>query len=106
MTEKDVHTEHCCIVHGCKYGEDDTCPVTTGQKPQSYPCEDCDTSIMTEFKWGDLKECMSAVNSQCEWEILAASSIYEDQTTERPCGSRVILRCKHCGDVKQKKMMS
>jgi len=41
-----------------------------------------------------------------EWEILAASSIYEDQTTERPCGSRVILRCKHCGDVKQKKMMS
>lgn len=38
--ELDVHTEHCCVVHGCKYGDDD-CPVTTGRKPQSFPCEDC-----------------------------------------------------------------
>jgi hypothetical protein len=38
--EKDVHTEHCCLRHGCKYGDDD-CTVATGQKPQSYPCEEC-----------------------------------------------------------------
>lgn len=40
--QKDVHTEHCCIVHGCKYGEDDYyCTVATGKKPQTSPCERC-----------------------------------------------------------------
>lgn len=38
---KDVHTEHCCIVHGCKYGDDD-CTVTSKRHPQSSPCEYCD----------------------------------------------------------------
>lgn len=37
-SEKDVHTDHCCIVHGCKYG-DDACTVTTGRKKQSASCE-------------------------------------------------------------------
>ena len=40
-SEKDVHTEHCCVVHGCKYGENDTCPVTTETKKQSGACEYC-----------------------------------------------------------------
>lgn len=39
---KDVHTEHCCIVHGCKYGEEDTCTVVTKEHPQSYRCERCE----------------------------------------------------------------
>lgn len=38
---KDVHTEHCCLKHGCKYGDED-CTVTTGLAPQSYDCEQCD----------------------------------------------------------------
>ena len=38
--EKNVHTEHCCILHGCKYG-DDTCPVWLGYQRQSYRCEAC-----------------------------------------------------------------
>jgi hypothetical protein len=38
----DVHTEHCCIEHGCKYG-DEGCPVENLQKIQSFPCESCDT---------------------------------------------------------------
>lgn len=38
---KDVHTEHCCIIHGCKYGEDDFCTVVTKRAPQSFPCETC-----------------------------------------------------------------
>jgi len=38
--ERDVHTEHCCLVHGCKYGDED-CPVVTKNKTQSYPCEEC-----------------------------------------------------------------
>lgn len=37
---RDVHTQHCCKFHGCKYGEED-CPVTTGQKSQQFPCEFC-----------------------------------------------------------------
>tara|TARA_S200002703_G_scaffold135256_1_gene124037 strand:+ start:444 stop:983 length:540 start_codon:yes stop_codon:yes gene_type:complete len=37
---KDVHTEHCCYRHGCKYGKDD-CSVETGEKEQSFPCEQC-----------------------------------------------------------------
>ena len=37
---KDVHTEHCCMLHGCKYGNED-CPVALRTKRQSYPCERC-----------------------------------------------------------------
>jgi len=33
---KDVHTEHCCAIHGCKYGEEDVCTVWLGYAPQSY----------------------------------------------------------------------
>lgn len=39
--EKNVHTEHCCIFHGCKYNKED-CPVMTRKQAQSYPCEDCE----------------------------------------------------------------
>ena len=35
-----VHQAHCCIKHGCKYGEKD-CPVVLGLTIQQYPCEDC-----------------------------------------------------------------
>lgn len=38
--ERCVHTEHCCVIHGCKYGDDD-CPVQTRQKRQSCLCESC-----------------------------------------------------------------
>lgn len=38
---KDVHTEHCCKEHGCKYDDED-CPVVQGKKEQSFPCESCD----------------------------------------------------------------
>ena len=38
---KDVHTEHCCIVHGCKYGNGDDCTVMQKSHPQSSRCEYC-----------------------------------------------------------------
>jgi hypothetical protein len=42
QTHKCVHTEHCCIAHGCKYGyHDEGCPVYLGYQAQSYPCEHC-----------------------------------------------------------------
>jgi len=53
-TIKNVHTEHCCIRHGCKYGDSD-CPVVTGALEQSYPCEDCnDNSKVVETKENSL----------------------------------------------------
>lgn len=39
--KKCVHTEHCCVIHGCKYGSIN-CPVEHREKLQSYPCESCD----------------------------------------------------------------
>ena len=41
MSEKNVHTEHCCVQHGCKYGDED-CPVANGRQKQSFSCEDCE----------------------------------------------------------------
>lgn len=35
-----VHETHCCVYHGCKYGDDD-CPVVSGELKQAYPCEEC-----------------------------------------------------------------
>jgi hypothetical protein len=36
-----VHASHCCIEHGCKYGDED-CPVVSGEIKQKYLCEYCD----------------------------------------------------------------
>lgn len=38
--DKDVHTEHCCVLHGCKYGDED-CPVVKKTKYQSFACPTC-----------------------------------------------------------------
>lgn len=46
--QKDVHTEHCCIHHGCKYGEQE-CSVVTGLKKQSYWCESCEYDRPMDF---------------------------------------------------------
>jgi len=53
----DVHTEHCCKWHGCKYGDDKSCTVLTGAK-QSYPCEVC------SWQW---EEYMSVKKYDPEW---------------------------------------
>lgn len=48
---KDVHTEHCCVRHSCKYGEDDFyCTVKTGKKRQSFVCEDCEEESILNLK--------------------------------------------------------
>lgn len=43
--EADVHTEHCCSRHGCKYGEEVSCPVARGDKAQHFPCEQCQEEL-------------------------------------------------------------
>jgi hypothetical protein len=39
--QRDVHTEHCCSKHGCKYGKP-TCTVESGEKPASFRQECCE----------------------------------------------------------------
>jgi hypothetical protein len=39
-----AHVRHCCVDHGCKYGDDD-CPVERGRIEQEYPCERCDGKL-------------------------------------------------------------
>lgn len=43
MTEQEIgtHASHCCVLHGCKYG-DKECPVVNGSAEQLYLCETCD----------------------------------------------------------------
>lgn len=36
-----VHAEHCCVVHGCKYGDERDCPVANGKLAQIQACEQC-----------------------------------------------------------------
>ncbi len=38
--DADIHTDHCCLKHGCKYG-DRKCTVVSGEKKQIGPCEIC-----------------------------------------------------------------
>lgn len=47
----DVHTEHCCYLHGCKYMGEDDCPVAAGEKPQSHACEACDFELYEAGGW-------------------------------------------------------
>lgn len=44
-----VHAAHCCKAHGCKYGEDITCPVANGQVKQKYLCEMCTPTNIDEI---------------------------------------------------------
>jgi hypothetical protein len=70
-SEKCVHTEHCCVTHGCKYG-DPKCPVDTGVKKQSFACEDCVEEL----------EEMNAMNSK--EKLAKALSLLGYQSNERP----------------------
>jgi hypothetical protein len=38
--EYGVHAAHCCVLHGCKYG-DEKCPVVNKKIKQNYTCEMC-----------------------------------------------------------------
>jgi hypothetical protein len=49
---KCVHTEHCCVKHGCKYG-DDNCPVWLGYKRQSFPCELCSEELAPYYGFSE-----------------------------------------------------
>lgn len=74
---KCVHTEHCCKTHGCKYG-DPKCPVSTGDKKQSFACEDCieEAEGCCNIPQKEVEESLSAImgalaaNPSCSQEEL------------------------------------
>lgn len=47
---KNVHTEHCCAIHGCKYNDND-CPVANRVLQQSFPCQDCADDARDGVGW-------------------------------------------------------
>jgi len=44
-----VHQTHCCLLHGCKYGDDD-CPVVSGKVKQDCICFDCEEEGISSIK--------------------------------------------------------
>lgn len=78
--KKDVHTEHCCYEHGCKYGEDNTCTVALGLMKQSFPCEVCEyeeefVETLTHLK---VKKPGYHINDIKKGELGGISKIYEE----------------------------
>lgn len=49
-----VHESHCCVAHGCKYGDPD-CPVVNKQTKQQYLCEECDFEGIKTVEEAELK---------------------------------------------------
>jgi hypothetical protein len=61
---KDVHTRHCCVLHGCKYGEED-CTVTTGLLRQEHLCEECRVDGIQTLE--QMREVNSGVQPICPY---------------------------------------
>jgi hypothetical protein len=60
---KGVHRTHCCVIHGCKYGDED-CPVVNKKVLQEYLCEYCDPwyegDDSRKYTMEDIEEVFSA----------------------------------------------
>ena len=87
--EKDVHTEHCCRWHGCKYGDDADCPVENGTKRQSYACEQCDYEADQIGDYSDGVEAGKAQVSREVQEII--DEAFEKHTPD--IAAELALRC-------------
>ena len=81
-----VHETHCCILHGCKYGDDD-CPVVNGLTKQKYICEQCEDDGIEEV--GDIDEIFEAVKT------LQSHTQYYIPTSDLPALNMAIDALKH-----------
>lgn len=45
--QTDPHTQHCCALHGCRFGNDDKCAVVQGKAKQTSRCGE--SPICSEF---------------------------------------------------------
>ena len=60
-----VHTTHCCMRHGCKYGAVD-CPVEAGTVAQAYTCEQCEEENVLAKEQVEVIVA-NTVHTMCEW---------------------------------------
>lgn len=79
--QRDTHTEHCCVDHGCKYN-DDQCPVISETKRQTGLCQDCNDH---DPEWLDLKSRDSL-------------TLKETDSKDAPLPEPKSWRCLHCGN--------
>ena len=61
-----VHAAHCCPAHGCKYNNDEECPVVNSEVKPTYPdaCEQC----------ADEKETAQNLSERVKDQIVAEST--------------------------------
>jgi len=64
-----VHAYHCCKWHGCKYGDDDTCPVVNGYVKQLYLCEWCYEDIENEELHRQVLKNIEEMKEFCSGEL-------------------------------------
>ena len=69
---RDVHTGHCCLLHGCKYGQDEVCTVTTMKAKQESLCETC--SMEGEFYEEGMLEVQKIIDNL--WETKRSKEKY------------------------------
>lgn len=79
--EYSSHLNHCCIKHGCKYG-DENCPVVLGRDKQRYPCEDCDQEYISEYFFEETKKIFNE-NMLEAIKVQFLKPIFEDDFPER-----------------------
>lgn len=60
-----VHASHCCVEHGCKYG-DKNCPVVQGMIEQKHPCEDCEPGMMIREGYTSLDQICALARRRIE----------------------------------------
>lgn len=51
QVKKDVHTEHCCFMHGCAYMGGSDCTVASGEKQQARMCGICQFELYDDGGW-------------------------------------------------------
>lgn len=84
--EYGSHLNHCCIKHGCKYG-DENCPVVLGRDKQIYSCEECDEEYLDKHVFKDTSKIHK--NKIINEDMLEAikvqflKQIFEDHFPER-----------------------
>lgn len=61
-----VHRTHCCVLHGCKYG-DDNCPVANNRIKQDYVCETCSAEEFTLADAHDTYNIRNGLQKTCSY---------------------------------------
>jgi hypothetical protein len=76
-----VHAAHCCIRHGCKYG-DPQCPVMKKVVTQEYDCEMCDEDAERQpVTLAELHTLLADFAAEVEMDVMAERPEWGDGTT-------------------------